>query len=346
MACEICGSDAPTARATLRQHTGMLLAWSHRTLKAQMCAGCLGEVYRKYMVWCATLGWWSPTSLVINPFSLLANMFNYYRARNELAAAGSQTGEASAAAASVRLQAPAPGVAATMLAAGPAQADFALVPLSGGGAIPVPADRLRSSDGVTVGREQDNDAVISNPTVSRRHARLCVDADGHLVVEDLGSAGGTWRGRVRITRETFRAGDTIRFGGVECRIEGPGRGADGRQAAAVKRANEGTSTLLFSGMDERGYAIQLIMRANQGSSEMSWSIGRKAGVVDLAIDDSRISGTHARVRYRAGRGFEICDLGSSNGTKVDGREIGRDYVNLDAARKVAFSDFVMNISRG
>ncbi len=46
------------------------------------------------------------------------------------------------------------------------------------------------------------------------------------------------------------------------------------------------------------------------------------------------------------QGMEICDLGSSNGTLLDGRPISRDYVSLTQARKVAFGGFEMEVSLG
>lgn len=43
----------------------------------------------------------------------------------------------------------------------------------------------------TLGRASENDIVISDPSVSRRHVAIAPVADGH-VVRDLGSTNGTW----------------------------------------------------------------------------------------------------------------------------------------------------------
>jgi pSer/pThr/pTyr-binding forkhead associated (FHA) protein len=65
---------------------------------------------------------------------------------------------------------------------------------------------------VHIGREADNDVVLSAPTVSRRHVRIGYEGDG-WVLTDLGSAAGTWFDGQRVQRfvlsgdQTFLLGD-------------------------------------------------------------------------------------------------------------------------------------------
>lgn len=49
-------------------------------------------------------------------------------------------------------------------------------------------------------------------------------------------------------------------------------------------------------------------------------IGRDPKQSDLCIPDSSVGRQHARILRRAGT-FFICDLGSANGTRVDGRRL-------------------------
>jgi pSer/pThr/pTyr-binding forkhead associated (FHA) protein len=51
----------------------------------------------------------------------------------------------------------------------------------------IPVDR-----GVVIGRAPDADLVLDDGEVSRHHARVVPAADGSAVVEDLGSANGTF----------------------------------------------------------------------------------------------------------------------------------------------------------
>jgi hypothetical protein len=69
----------------------------------------------------------------------------------------------------------------------------------------------------SIGRSEENDIVISNPNVSRRHARLSRLENG-FVVEDLGSTNGTLLDGAPIDRERIESGDELTFGGVTARF--------------------------------------------------------------------------------------------------------------------------------
>ena len=63
-----------------------------------------------------------------------------------------------------------------------------------------------------IGREQNNDIIINDPEVSRRHAQL-FSKGGSYTIEDLGSTNGTCVNGQRITGPTvLRGGETINFG--------------------------------------------------------------------------------------------------------------------------------------
>lgn len=62
-----------------------------------------------------------------------------------------------------------------------------------------------------VGRDPGCDVVLTDPTVSRRHARL-VARDGGWIVQDLESTNGTIVNRARVGRCRIAPGDRIQFG--------------------------------------------------------------------------------------------------------------------------------------
>jgi pSer/pThr/pTyr-binding forkhead associated (FHA) protein len=62
-----------------------------------------------------------------------------------------------------------------------------------------------------IGRATSCDVVLADLAVSRRHARLLCQG-GELVLEDLGSSGGTWVNGARVERCNLELGDVVRFG--------------------------------------------------------------------------------------------------------------------------------------
>ncbi len=78
-------------------------------------------------------------------------------------------------------------------------------------------------NGVTViGRNPECDISIPTDEISRRHAELRVSQDG-VMVEDLGSANGTFVNDRRVTRELCKHGDELRFDQLRFQLVAPGR---------------------------------------------------------------------------------------------------------------------------
>ena len=71
----------------------------------------------------------------------------------------------------------------------------------------------------TVGRDDENDVVLEDSSVSRRHAQLRLAASGDRVtVLDLRSANGTFLDGQRVKRAEALAGSVIRFGDVAFKL--------------------------------------------------------------------------------------------------------------------------------
>lgn len=76
---------------------------------------------------------------------------------------------------------------------------------------------------LVIGRASDNALIVEDSSVSRRHARLTVDS-GRLMVEDLGSANGTFLGGRRLPPNTpslVADGQTLRLGDVQIEYDAP-----------------------------------------------------------------------------------------------------------------------------
>ncbi len=81
----------------------------------------------------------------------------------------------------------------------------------------------------------------------------------------------------------------------------------------------------------------------EGYDRTDITIGRVQGN-DLVLPKGNVSKRHARVRYREG-GFIVTDLGSTNGTYVNGRKIAQATI-VREGDKIYIGDFVLRIEAG
>jgi hypothetical protein len=83
----------------------------------------------------------------------------------------------------------------------------------------VPPDRVYSIEGaIRVGRGDESEIVLVDPSVSRAHAIVEVDG-AQPVVRDLGSTNGTFVNGRRVSVEALRDGDELLFGNTRMRFE-------------------------------------------------------------------------------------------------------------------------------
>lgn len=65
---------------------------------------------------------------------------------------------------------------------------------------------------IRIGKDTDNDFIVDDPQVSRRHARLVRDKDGSLLLEDLDSTNGTFVNGNRVVKKNISLTDVVRLG--------------------------------------------------------------------------------------------------------------------------------------
>jgi ABC-type multidrug transport system ATPase subunit/ABC-type multidrug transport system permease subunit len=185
-----------------------------------------------------------------------------------------------------------------------------------------------AGDGLTIGRQPDNDIAIASNAVSRHHARIAPLQDGYVVV-DLGSRNGTQLNgeRIRGGSRWLTNGDNVVVGGEALRFV---TGAETRFERG-RPALESTYLIQFPG--ER------------------LTLGRD-GSNDVVLDDPNVSRLHAEIVRVDGR-IELRDLVSRNGTRVDGQLIRRAV--LDTGSEIGIgpyrlifdgADFVARAERG
>ncbi|MER7572502.1 FHA domain-containing protein [Streptomyces sp. NPDC126514] len=159
-----------------------------------------------------------------------------------------------------------------------------------------------------VGRDPLSDIVIDDARVSWHHAVLRPGSD-HWTLEDEGSTNGTYTDGRRVREWDVGPGTVIRFGNP----------ADGPRALLLGRPET---------VPERPSAVS--MPAQTGTFRQPTSvrplptrtvrIGR-APDNDLVLDDLVVSRYHAELRALPDGGHEIADLGSHNGTFLNGSPV-------------------------
>lgn len=83
----------------------------------------------------------------------------------------------------------------------------------------VPPDEVYVLEGRSrIGRSEEGEIVLLDPSVSRAHALVEVVA-GEAIVRDLGSTNGSFLNGRRIDAESLRDGDELRFGNTRMRFE-------------------------------------------------------------------------------------------------------------------------------
>jgi pSer/pThr/pTyr-binding forkhead associated (FHA) protein len=201
---------------------------------------------------------------------------------------------------------------------------------------------------IGAGRASDNELVLDDISVSRRHARLTFDA-AQMTVEDLGSANGSYIGSQRLAPNTpsLVPGDqAARLGDIELRfvpaeaprpVRPPSTG--GEQATMVfgppvgatsgGATSAGTAPDAASGSNRYG---KLRIKTPDGKTrefgldQPTVTVGRSADN-QLAIDEISVSRRHARLSVESGR-LMIEDLGSANGTFIGGQRLAPNNPGL------------------
>lgn len=170
--------------------------------------------------------------------------------------------------------------------------------------------------------------------ISRRHARISRGADGHLVIEDLGSANGTFVNDERIdAARTLRVGDVIRVGKTLLEVTGGARDVPEQLPPTEMPAGELRSVSAAADHVLVVTAGSALGRRLALGDELI--IGREADGEGRLSDDRELSRRHARIARDADGQVTVEDLGSVNGTFVNGDRVrGRHVLEMGDTLRV------------
>ncbi|MGW1286197.1 FHA domain-containing protein [Streptomyces sp. NPDC001118] len=179
-----------------------------------------------------------------------------------------------------------------------------------------------------VGRDPLSDIVLDDARVSWHHAVLRCDHD-HWILTDQHSTNGTYADGHRIDRWGVSPGSVIRFGNP---ADGPRAVLAGAPPPAPDRPSA-VSLPLLTGTFRRPANVRPL-------PPRTVRIGR-APENDLVVDDLIVSRRHAELRAHLDGTYEIIDLGSHNGTYLNGRPVTRAPVGPGDIVGVGHSAFCL-----
>jgi ABC-type multidrug transport system ATPase subunit/pSer/pThr/pTyr-binding forkhead associated (FHA) protein/ABC-type multidrug transport system permease subunit len=166
---------------------------------------------------------------------------------------------------------------------------------------------------VVVGRSSSAQICINNNVVSSQHAQLIFDANGNLHVIDMNSSNGTFLNdrklepgvpyQVRSTDRLYFSG----MAGVEL-VFNP----DNYEMVKVQRS----SSVKITG--DNNFSTTNILEKFNGKRLLT--VGRNADC-DVFLGHESISRNHATIEKKGANEYVISDLGSLNGTYVNGRRV-------------------------
>lgn len=173
---------------------------------------------------------------------------------------------------------------------------------------------------MTIGSGAKNHVVINESGIEEQHARLTKEGD-NIYLSDNGSFGGTFVNGNKIGQHyQLRPGDKIRVGKVELEIIDPKTGSEKPAAAGAPRAD--WSLMAITG-ELKGKSIPV---------HGTLVFGRSSSC-DIVINDAHMSRRHAEVNLKDGV-LRLVDLKSSNGTCVNGKNVGEHI--LKPGDKISF----------
>ena len=174
---------------------------------------------------------------------------------------------------------------------------------------------------MVIGRDAERvDLPLDDRALSREHLRI-ERRGASIWVNDLGSANGTYLNGQKV-RESMRieAGDTLEVGHFVLRFEG-----------LEERALAETPMLILDG-PEGMHRFALV------GDEIV--IGRSTQC-DISIGHRSISRRHFRI-LRKGEGFEVENLGSQNGIKLNGKRVNQ-LAAFSQGDKLKVCDFTFEL---
>src|SRR5262245_40852553 len=189
-------------------------------------------------------------------------------------------------------------------------------------------------DDYTIGRSEENAVRLTERNVSRKHARIALD-NGSWHLHDLTSYNGCYVNGARVAdTQNLAHGDLIQLGDYRLTVEDESLGAS---------RDNGVLTLPGrSGKNMQTDRLIVLVGPSQGQEYVLAGqrvvIGR-GEECEVAVNHPSVSRVHAEIRPIGDGRYEVVDLGSANGVRVNGVELPNSI--LDVRDVIELGDVVL-----
>lgn len=148
---------------------------------------------------------------------------------------------------------------------------------------------------IYIGKSSDNDIVIEDAFVSRKHLRISLQANGEYLLEDLGSTNGTFVNGNRVQQKILSSNDVVKIG----------------------------ETIL----PWKNYFLSLPSKPFPSESPLKTIRIGRSETNDFVIANPSVSQQHATLQIFSDEQFVLIDNNSTNGTYVSGKKIDKSWVS-------------------
>lgn len=217
--------------------------------------------------------------------------------------------------------------------------------------------RRMDKDRITIGRDDTNDIVLNNPTISRQHAELLLN-NGVVRVKDLGSSNGTYINNVKMDEATLDTGDEIIVGKYMIKLKSE-RSLDPALDLSFQSGEESKTTdigtfkvddktrkqMLEKYQSSENISFPLLILSNNQQlkiTEDNFLIG-KGAESNLGMKGIFVKDIHAKIIKISATSYKLISMGTLfSPVKVNGKKIKEKILRHGDVIEIGGQQIVFN----
>ena len=218
--------------------------------------------------------------------------------------------------------------------------------------------RRIDKDKITIGRDDTNDIVLNNPTISREHSEINF-SDGIISIKDLRSANGTFINNVKMDDAVLDIGDEIIVGKYMIKLKSA-RSLDPELDLSFQSSEEGKSTDIETFMVDDKTRKQMLERLKSGDNisfpelilannkqikltEDNFYIG-KGSESNLRIKGIFIKDVHVKIIKIGATSYKMISMGSFfSPVRVNGKKTKEKILRHGDVIEIGGEEIVFNM---